>query len=320
MSTVPEVAIIGAGPYGLSAAAHLRAAGVKATIFGHTMGFWERQMPAECLFPILLKPSSKDQPSRFTREKAWRVSNRAEMLSRHDEAGALIKPDSIMLQDLIPGGGDRQFAYAALCVDGAPLASVVAMGRRQHPIDFGQSSSFVESVEEPEVERLACVVLRAIPYSGLVEVEFKRDPRDDQFRLLDVNPRVWGWHTLGAAAGVDFTYLAWQLANGRQISETRVRPGVKWVRAVTDALAVLQQLRAGCFSLRDYVPCLRSPGEAAIWTRDDRLPALSEIPALIYACYRIGRSIRRPTYATQSTPTPGAIADEAGFKHVEIGS
>src|SRR2546427_8145257 len=39
------VVIVGAGPYGLSAAAHLRAAGVDVKVFGRTMEFWERQMP-----------------------------------------------------------------------------------------------------------------------------------------------------------------------------------------------------------------------------------------------------------------------------------
>lgn len=41
-----NVTIIGAGPYGLSAAAFLRAANVEARIFGEPMAFWERQMPA----------------------------------------------------------------------------------------------------------------------------------------------------------------------------------------------------------------------------------------------------------------------------------
>ena len=40
-----HVAIIGAGPYGLAAAAHLRAAGVDTRIFGEPMEFWERHMP-----------------------------------------------------------------------------------------------------------------------------------------------------------------------------------------------------------------------------------------------------------------------------------
>jgi FAD-dependent urate hydroxylase len=41
-----DVAIIGAGPYGLSAAAHLcRVKGLEVRVFGQPMSFWDRQMP-----------------------------------------------------------------------------------------------------------------------------------------------------------------------------------------------------------------------------------------------------------------------------------
>lgn len=45
MSTLPTV-IIGAGPYGLAAAAHLRSANVEVRMFGRAMEFWQHQMPA----------------------------------------------------------------------------------------------------------------------------------------------------------------------------------------------------------------------------------------------------------------------------------
>ncbi|MGA6987641.1 MAG: FAD-dependent oxidoreductase [Terriglobales bacterium] len=41
-----NVTIIGAGPYGLSAAAYLRAASIETRVFGEPMSFWEKQMPA----------------------------------------------------------------------------------------------------------------------------------------------------------------------------------------------------------------------------------------------------------------------------------
>jgi len=44
-----QVAIVGAGPYGLAAAAHLRAANVELRVFGKAMDFWDRQMPAGML-------------------------------------------------------------------------------------------------------------------------------------------------------------------------------------------------------------------------------------------------------------------------------
>jgi thioredoxin reductase len=40
-----QVAIIGAGPYGLATAAHLRAAKIETCVFGKPMEFWENQMP-----------------------------------------------------------------------------------------------------------------------------------------------------------------------------------------------------------------------------------------------------------------------------------
>jgi FAD-dependent urate hydroxylase len=40
-----QVAIIGAGPYGLAIAAHLRAAKMETCVFGEPMEFWENQMP-----------------------------------------------------------------------------------------------------------------------------------------------------------------------------------------------------------------------------------------------------------------------------------
>ena len=41
-----QVTVIGAGPYGLSSAAYLRAAGVQTRVFGEPMAFWQNQMPA----------------------------------------------------------------------------------------------------------------------------------------------------------------------------------------------------------------------------------------------------------------------------------
>jgi cation diffusion facilitator CzcD-associated flavoprotein CzcO len=40
-----EVAVIGAGPYGLSVAAHLKRAGIATHVFGEPMGFWRQNMP-----------------------------------------------------------------------------------------------------------------------------------------------------------------------------------------------------------------------------------------------------------------------------------
>ena len=47
------------------------------------------------------------------------------------------------------------------------------------------------------------------------QVEFKRDPRDGRFKLMEVNPRFWLWHGLAASLGVDFARIAYHDLLGR---------------------------------------------------------------------------------------------------------
>ena len=54
---------------------------------------------------------------------------------------------------------------------------MVARRSRQHPPEFGRASTYVETVDLPELEEPPLRFLRAIGYYGLVEVEYKRDPR-----------------------------------------------------------------------------------------------------------------------------------------------
>lgn len=241
---------------------------------------------ADLVFPIILKPAVREETNSFTHAKAWRADSRAELLTRYDEACRLVDPELIMLQELIPGGGECQFSYAALCSNGIPLASITARRTRQYPMDFGHSSSYVESVEIPEVEKASQLLLNALSLDGLVEVEFKRDPRNGSYKLLDINPRVWGWHTLGRRAGVDFPYLEWQLVHGERVAEGRGRPGVGWVRAVTDLPTVISEIRQKRLSPWDYLRSLRRPTEYAILASDDPLPALLEVPLISHIAWK----------------------------------
>ena len=244
----------------------------------------------DCLFPVILKPATKEALNRFTQEKVWLAPDRETLLKRYREARALVPAEEVMIQEFIPGEGDSQLAFAALCEAGEPLASIVVRRARQYPRDFGLSSSFVESVECREVEDAARRLLKAMRYTGLVEVEFKYDSREMSFKLLDVNPRVWGWHSLGRRAGVDFPYLGWQHSQGMPVDRIRGRTGVRWVRAVTDIPAVAAEMRAGTLSPAEYLKSLQGPVEYAIWAPDDPLPALLEVPLLARLAWKRRRS------------------------------
>ncbi len=234
----------------------------------------------QCRFPVILKPVLRIGFNRFTKDKAWPVANRASLLARYEEACKLIGPDMIMVQEVVPGWGEAQFSYAALFKNGRPAASVVARRVRQFPMDYGRFSTYVETVDEPQVVEAAVRLLAQIDFTGIAEVEFKKDIRDGQYKLLDVNPRVWGWHTLGQRAGVDFPHLLWLLVKGEPLPEVRGRAGERWMRFSADLPMAISEIFKGRLSIWEYLKSFRVPVESAIFAWDDPLPGLLELPAL----------------------------------------
>jgi D-aspartate ligase len=235
-----------------------------------------------CAFPAILKPAAHVAVNRFTADKAWLVTNREELLARYREARELIPPDLILLQELIPGGGESQFSYASLCRDGQPIASLTARRTRQYPVDFGYSSSFVETLEVPEIVAPSRRLLAAIRYTGLVEIEYKFDARNGGYKLLDINPRLWTWSPLGGRAGTDFPYLLWRMMMNRDVAEQSGHNGVRWMRLSTDFPAAVHEMLRGRLSLGAYLRSFRSPVQFAVMAGDDTLPGLLDLPLFAY--------------------------------------
>ena len=237
-----------------------------------------------CRFPVILKPAYRqvaNGTNAFTQAKAWKADDRDSLLSLYRQVAALIGNDAVIVQEWIPGSGEAQFSYAGLWEAGEPIASLVARRTRQHPIDFGRSSTFVETVEQDRVEQLAGRFLKSLDYTGVVEVEFKYDRRDGQYKLLDVNGRFWTWNGLAALAGVDFPYLAWRQAVGQTVAPARARTGVAWMHASRDIVAAYQERSRGAMTVRDYLAGLRKPLAFANFAFDDPLPAIVEIPVAV---------------------------------------
>jgi thioredoxin reductase len=72
-----EVVIIGAGPYGLSAAAHLRSVGIEPHVIGRPMSFWKDSMPGNMLLRSKCEASNIDAPQKHLSIKGFeRVARR----------------------------------------------------------------------------------------------------------------------------------------------------------------------------------------------------------------------------------------------------
>jgi predicted ATP-grasp superfamily ATP-dependent carboligase len=236
--------------------------------------------------PVILKPAIKEHFFYATHAKAWRADTAAELLTAFRRATEIMPASEVIVQEMIPGGGEQQYAYSALFREGRPVASMTVRRCRQHPSDFGVASTFVETISLAELAKPSCRFLAAIDYYGLVELEYKRDPRDGDYKLLDVNARTWGYHSLGGAAGVDFPYLLFRDQIGMPVEEAHARPGVGWIRLTTDVPNALRDICRGRLRPWDYLRSLRGVDTEAVFSIKDPVPGLYEIALLPYLAFK----------------------------------
>ncbi|WP_458188043.1 carboxylate--amine ligase [Haladaptatus sp. NG-WS-4] len=128
-----------------------------------------------------------------------------------------------IVQECLPDGSE--YGFFALYDHGEPVVTFQHRRRRSYTYSGG-ASVFRESVSIPELREQGIRLLSALDWHGPAMVEFRRDPRDGQFKLLEVNPRFWGSLQLAVHAGVDFPHRYYQLACGITEPDTGYETGV----------------------------------------------------------------------------------------------
>ncbi|MGC2465693.1 MAG: hypothetical protein WA517_10895 [Candidatus Acidiferrum sp.] len=239
-------------------------------------------------FPVAIKPAIKEHFVYATGAKALRADNLTQLHELYKRIVRFMPADEIMIQDVVPGGGNTQYAFCSLFKKGRSVATMVTCRRRQHPLEFGRSSTYVESVELPLLEKYSEEFLRAVDYYGLVELEYKYDARDGQYRLLDVNGRSWGYHTIGRSAGVDYPYILFEDQLDRPSEPVRGKSGIRWIRLVTDLPTGLIGIAQRKISLKSYLRSLWDFDEEAVFSGKDPIPGFAEIALIPYLAIRRG--------------------------------
>lgn len=248
----------------------------------------EQLLNYEFDYPVVLKPSVRDNFYNQVKIKAFRINNREELEKTYKWVCTLIDPSEVLIQEFIPGGAQHLYSFCPFFKNGQVVASITARRSRQHPMDFGHASTFAELVDIPEIKIIAEKFLNLIGYYGIGEVEFMFDPRDGQYKLLELNPRVWGWHTLGIAAGVDFPYLLYQDMIGQQIEAQTPFAEFKWIRLTTDLPTVFIESLKGNMKIGEYFKSIKGKKEFAVFAGDDLLPFIAEIIMIPYLWIKRG--------------------------------
>jgi predicted ATP-grasp superfamily ATP-dependent carboligase len=252
----------------------------------HVPGSAEQLARIAMEFPLILKPACSARLLSVTNRKAYRADNREELHKHYEKMSRIIGPSEVIVQELLPEPWRNLFSFAGYFRNGEPVVGLSARRTRQLPHDFGRSSTFVQSVDVPELNKWSGQLLRTIRYTGLAEVEFMWNPKRDRFELLEVNPRLWAWHSLLIGAGIDLPFFAFAEALGQRPAIGLLRPGAKWVRLLTDVRAAAQGMAAGSLGLRQYMASLRGTTAFAVFSLSDPLPGMVEPFLLLFGRLR----------------------------------
>jgi predicted ATP-grasp superfamily ATP-dependent carboligase len=166
------------------------------------------------MFPLVVKPQ-KESPGRSPIRYARDFEELNNILSGQVE-GKPRDPEDTLVQEFIPGYGCGFFATYQKGV-----CKRVFMHRRvrEYPATGGISTC-AESFYDPKLQLYGRRMLDALNWHGVAMVEFRRDSRDGEYKLMEINQKFWGSVDLPLAAGADFPGDLCQMALGRTLTFT----------------------------------------------------------------------------------------------------
>lgn len=174
-----------------------------------------------------------------------------------------------------------EYVFGALYDRGEP---VTTFQHRQIRGDSytGGGGVYRRSVDVPELEAVGRALLDELEWHGLACIEFMRDAATGEFKLTEINPRLWQSVPCAVRAGADFPLDYWLLATGRPESiesgyETGVASHLLYgelsylVSAVTEESALVERPALLGTGLEILVSCWRDPNFDLLRRDDPRV-------------------------------------------------
>ena len=263
-------------------------------------------------YPVLIKPVFSaswyraEMTDRIGHVKVVVAENREELREAYGRIAAL--DPQVVLQECIPGEDSRLYYVCGYYgTDGGLEAIFAGQKLRVTPVHFG-SASFVTSVRDQRLVEATRRLLEPLGYRGLFGVEFKLDPRDGEYKVIEVNVR-WGlWDGLARRCGIDLGYLAYARQAGLPYQvDPDYRTGVRWISLNRDIDAFRGYRSEGSLSTWEWIKSLPGETEHATFAWDDPLPGLVEMDAIIRPKLR-GAWTRVRSLARRERPRTGRLA------------
>lgn len=235
-------------------------------------------------YPCLIKPAHSHIFNPKFKIKLLKVNSKTGLIKNYEYLSNL--GHKLLIQEEIPGDDQVYSFNTVFNKDSEPLAIFPGRKVRQYPPHFG-IGSLTESVWEPRMVDLGIRMLKGIGFYGIAGVEFKKDYRTGDFKLLEINGRSWSWNYLATFCGLNMPYIAYKDAIGEKQKPLNsytcdYELGVKWVHFLIDFLSMIKMRNEGKITLTTWLrSILVGKKTFAIFSLDDPRPFLSELNFII---------------------------------------
>lgn len=210
------------------------------------------QWASSVQYPVIIKPSQT--PEFFAQFNAKVLeANNAEELNKFLDIVGQHKLD-VMVSEVIPGTQNDLKAYRCyLNHDGRVIAEMCSEKIRCHPPEYGVGIVQRTIPMNETLRRQGRTLLSALNYRGFATVEFKRDARDGEYKLMEINARPSMVQRMFRKAGLNFAKLTVDDMMGRPVDgDYSYRPNVYCIHNSADIYHIKRFAKRGLSGLREY--------------------------------------------------------------------
>lgn len=238
---------------------------------------WNELDNMDLVYPCIIKPAVMHTFYSKTKKKVFVCNKKQELEENYRKAIQIIPKEEIIVQDIIPGSSENQYSACFMFDGEKALVSLVARRVRQHPPDFGNATTYAETVENLVILADAKKILKAVNFIGVCEVEFKYDKRDGLYKFLEVNPRTWKWHSIAEKSESPILMSLYNYVYNKKIIECNEYKNATFRHLATDIPTMLKMKVLGV-----KYPKIKKNTKYAVWDSKDIAPAFFEMLYLPY--------------------------------------
>jgi predicted ATP-grasp superfamily ATP-dependent carboligase len=265
------------------------------------------------VFPVVVKATDAVRLRRRTGGTKFVIQTPCELLALYDKAKD--REPNLLLQEFIPGEDwmfDGYFDRNSECMFG-----LTGKKLRKFPVNTGVTSLGV-CLRNETVAKATAHFMKSISYHGILDIGYRYDQRDGQYKVLDVNPRIGCTFRLFTATNeMDVARALYRDMTGLPIAPAQPAEGRKWIVEDFDLCSAFQSWRANTLKLKDWVKSFRGVQEAACFAWDDPLPFLMMGVAdccELYQWIRARKHSRRPVLSKQIACVSNPVSHGPGSR------